>query len=281
MDDPRLTPARPDLAAKYLEGKVKAARFVDGEEFEVRRGDRAAARGAVADAELLTQALKGERVTIYDRNGEGFAWGQLNSDGYVGWLPDAALAKPAAAPTHKVTALRTFAFPGPSIKLPPIETLPMGAQRHGRARRRRLRRDARRLVSAAPASRRPRRDGNGFRRGRRTLRRHALSLGRQEQPRHRLLRPGADLAERRRHRLPARQRHAAGRPRPGAGRGGDEEAAARRSDLLERPCRHRPRRRHHRARQCASHGDRDREHPRGHRADQGGGQRGDGDQAAL
>jgi leucyl aminopeptidase len=28
MDDPRLTPARPDLAAKYLEGKVKATRFV-------------------------------------------------------------------------------------------------------------------------------------------------------------------------------------------------------------------------------------------------------------
>ena len=52
---------------------------------------------------LLTQALKGERVTIYDRNGEGWAWGQLNSDGYVGWLPDRALTKPAAAPTHKVT----------------------------------------------------------------------------------------------------------------------------------------------------------------------------------
>ena len=28
MDDPRLTPARPEVAAKYLEGKVKAARFV-------------------------------------------------------------------------------------------------------------------------------------------------------------------------------------------------------------------------------------------------------------
>jgi hypothetical protein len=25
MDDPRLTPARPDLAAKYLEGKIEAA----------------------------------------------------------------------------------------------------------------------------------------------------------------------------------------------------------------------------------------------------------------
>ena len=41
----------------------------------------------------MTQALKGERVTIYDRNGEGFAWGQLNSDGYVGWLPDARAGK--------------------------------------------------------------------------------------------------------------------------------------------------------------------------------------------
>ena len=29
MDDPRLTPARGDIAAKYLEGKVKAARFVE------------------------------------------------------------------------------------------------------------------------------------------------------------------------------------------------------------------------------------------------------------
>ena len=50
------------------------------------------------------------------------------SDGYVGWLPDAALAKPSAAPTHKITALRTFAFPGPSIKLPPVETLTLGAK---------------------------------------------------------------------------------------------------------------------------------------------------------
>ena len=127
MDDPRLTPARPDLAAKYLEGRIEAKRFVTGEEFEIS-DSIAPLRGAPSsDAMLLTQALMGERVTIYDRNGEGFAWGQLNSDGYVGWLPDRALAKPAAAPTHKITALRTFAFPGPSIKLPPVDTLVMGA----------------------------------------------------------------------------------------------------------------------------------------------------------
>jgi cell wall-associated NlpC family hydrolase len=128
MDDPRLTPARGDIAAKYLEGKVHAERFVAGEEFEVTHALAPLREAPRSDATLLTQALRGERVTIYDRTSEGFAWGQLNADGYVGWLPDAALAKPAAAPTHKVTALRTFAFPGPSIKLPPVETLPLGAR---------------------------------------------------------------------------------------------------------------------------------------------------------
>src|SRR4030088_3653942 len=127
MDDPRLVPARPELAAKYLEGKVKAARFVTGEEFEIVDALAPLREAPASDAMLLTQALKGERVTIYDRNGEGFAWGQLNSDGYVGWIPDAALGTPTAEPTHKITALRTFAFPGPSIKQPPIDALSMGA----------------------------------------------------------------------------------------------------------------------------------------------------------
>ncbi len=127
MDDPRMTPARGDLAAKYLEGKVEAARFVTGEEFEISDALAPLRRAPSSDAELSTQALKGERAMIYDRNGEGWAWGQLNSDGYVGWLPDQALKKPAGQPSHKVTALRTFAFPGPSIKLPPVEMLAMGS----------------------------------------------------------------------------------------------------------------------------------------------------------
>jgi cell wall-associated NlpC family hydrolase len=125
MADPRLTPARGDLAAKYLEGKIEAARFVDGKTFEIIDAVAPLRRGPASDAELMTQALKGERATIYDRNGEGWAWGQLDGDGYVGWLPEAALGKVGAAPTHKVTATRTFAFPGPSIKLPPVETIVM------------------------------------------------------------------------------------------------------------------------------------------------------------
>lgn len=126
--DPRLTPARGDIAAKYLEGKVEAERFVTGEEFEVVEAIAPVREQPSSNAMLMTEALRGERVTVYDRNGEGWAWGQLNGDGYVGWLPDAALLKPTAAPTHKVSALRTFAFPGPSIKLPPADTLALGAK---------------------------------------------------------------------------------------------------------------------------------------------------------
>ena len=33
--DPRITPARPDLAAKHLAGKVEAKRFVDGKAYEI------------------------------------------------------------------------------------------------------------------------------------------------------------------------------------------------------------------------------------------------------
>jgi len=127
MADPRLTPAREDLAAKHLEGLVKAKRFVAGESFEIVEPIAPVRERPSSDATLLTEALKGERVTIYDRDAEGWAWGQLDGDGYVGWLPDRALARPADTPTHRIVAIRTFAFPGPSIKLPPRETLMLGA----------------------------------------------------------------------------------------------------------------------------------------------------------
>ncbi len=126
--DPRVTAARADLAAKELEGKMAAARYVAGEVYEVIE-PQAPLRGEPShDAPLMTEALKGERVTIYEKNDEGWAWGQLAADGSVGWLSANALAPPGAPPTHKVVALRTLVFPGPSIKLTPREALPLGAR---------------------------------------------------------------------------------------------------------------------------------------------------------
>jgi cell wall-associated NlpC family hydrolase len=126
--DPRLTPARPDLAAKELEGKVPAARYVEGRAYDVIEPQAPLRLKPAPDAPLATEALRGERVVIYDTNDEGWAWGQLAADGYVGWLPANALTAPGAAPTHKVVALRTFVFPVPSIKAPPLEALPLGAR---------------------------------------------------------------------------------------------------------------------------------------------------------
>jgi cell wall-associated NlpC family hydrolase len=126
--DPRLTPARPDLAAAYLRGQVEAARFVEGTDFEVFDPAAPVRRLPVPDALLETEALKGERVTIYDQDGEGWGWGQLHSDRYVGWLPMNALRAPDREPTHKVVALRTILFPGRSIKAQPVEGLPLGCR---------------------------------------------------------------------------------------------------------------------------------------------------------
>ena len=125
--DPRITPARTDLAAQSLAGKIAAAKYVEGRIYEVVAPQAPLRQAPRPDAALDTEALKGERVTVYEWNEEGWAWGQLVSDDYVGWLPQSALGPPGAAPTHKVAALRTFAFPGSSIKLAPAEALPFGA----------------------------------------------------------------------------------------------------------------------------------------------------------
>ncbi len=126
--DPRLNPYRPDLAAEHLRGQVEAARFVKGAPYEVIEPLTALRRAPTHDAALDTQALMGERLTVYETTEEGWAWGQLENDGYVGWLSDNALAAPGPAATHKVSALRTLGFPGPDIKLPPLTALPLGAR---------------------------------------------------------------------------------------------------------------------------------------------------------
>lgn len=126
--DPRITPARGDLAAKHLEGLVAAERFVVGELREVIVAQAPLRRTPELDASLDTEALFGERVMVYAEDGEGWCWGQLAADGYVGYLPQQALALPGPDATHRVAALRTFVFPGASIKAPPMTALSLGSR---------------------------------------------------------------------------------------------------------------------------------------------------------
>ena len=125
--DKRLTPARADIAAAHLRGKVEAARFIEGVREEIIV-EAAGLRGAPSfSAPLDTQAIRGERVTVYEIE-EGWAWGQLERDSYVGYLPAAALAPVRVEPAHRVCVLRTFLYSGPSMKLPVELALPLNAE---------------------------------------------------------------------------------------------------------------------------------------------------------
>jgi hypothetical protein len=125
--DRRFTPARPDLAAAHLKGHVEATIFVEGRDMQIVAPVADVRSAPAPDVSLDTQALCGERVTVYEEH-EGWAWGQLQRDSYVGYLPAHMLGPSPREPTHRVIVLRTFVYPAPNMKVPPLEALPLGAE---------------------------------------------------------------------------------------------------------------------------------------------------------
>jgi len=124
--DARLNAYRADLAAASLEGSVDALKYAAGDVRQVIAAAAPVRRLPRFDAPLDTEALHGELVRVYDES-EGWAWGQLERDRYVGYLPAECLSTHIAEPTHKVRALRTFAYPADDIKTPPLELLSFGS----------------------------------------------------------------------------------------------------------------------------------------------------------
>ena len=82
-------------------------------------------RGPSPDAELDTEALMGEALTVLDEQ-DGYARVRLSTDGYVGYVPAAAIGETGAVPTHRVASLRTFLYPAPALKRPPLAFLSFG-----------------------------------------------------------------------------------------------------------------------------------------------------------
>ncbi len=133
--DRRLHAHRPDLADARLEGRISSDRFTAGEAATITGGvadlRMAPSRSAALDAQLWF----GESVRMYEKR-DGWAWVQAERDDYVGYTPAEAVGTAiATAPTHQVSALATYRFPEPSIKAPPLETLPLGAQLRVRGER--------------------------------------------------------------------------------------------------------------------------------------------------
>ena len=126
--DRRVTPARPDRAAAHLKGQIEAPLYVEGIRKIVFDGSADMRRQPYPDAPLDTEALHGEIFIEYECDDEGWSWGQLERDSYVGFVPSKSLTLDEAVPTHRVSVLRSFLYGGPSIKLPPMAALSLGSR---------------------------------------------------------------------------------------------------------------------------------------------------------
>ncbi|MEZ5842085.1 MAG: peptidase P60, partial [Hyphomicrobiales bacterium] len=118
--DPRRNAYRPDLADIRLKGGVSAGRFVAGTDRVVTRPAASLKKAPDPACGSETEALFGELFRVLEETGDGWSWGQLAGDGYVGWIETLALAAPGPAATHWVSALRTFRYPRPDMKTPPL-----------------------------------------------------------------------------------------------------------------------------------------------------------------
>ena len=127
LPDPRRHAYRDDLAAEALRGLVEAPRFVEGESRQVAAPSLPLRRAPRFDAPLDTEVLLGETVTVYDES-EGWAWAQLSRDRYVGYMPSEGLTPRLAAPTHRISALRTYVYPEPDGRTPPLALLSLNAR---------------------------------------------------------------------------------------------------------------------------------------------------------
>lgn len=122
--DPRLNAYRPDLADARLKDKVPATTYAEGNIATISSRVAAIRQAPKSHAALDTEALFGQKFLVLEKE-EGWAWGQLQQDNYVGYIQSNALDSVPNWPTHRVTAQATFLFPKRDIKAPPVLRLPL------------------------------------------------------------------------------------------------------------------------------------------------------------
>jgi cell wall-associated NlpC family hydrolase len=113
--DPRITPWRDGVAARSLEGILEAEVYLDPKAMSCAAAATAIRSAPDANAEQMDQLLFGERFEVLEEEG-AWLFGQSARDGYVGFVDAAALGPAGPLPTHRVSALRTYAFAEASIK---------------------------------------------------------------------------------------------------------------------------------------------------------------------
>jgi cell wall-associated NlpC family hydrolase len=118
--DGRTTPIRDGVASRSLEGLVRAEVYLEPTAMGCGIPAAGIHRAPDAASEQMDQILFGETFEVIEEEG-AWLWGQARRDGYVGFVAASALKplppRPAeSGPTHRIAAIRTYAFAGPSIK---------------------------------------------------------------------------------------------------------------------------------------------------------------------
>lgn len=126
--DARIHLARPELVEIGLADRVAAARYVAPLAMEAV-APRVAMRGTPGGV-AVSELLHGEAFDVFDLAGE-WALGRTLHDGYLGWVPVAALAARGAAATHRITARAAPVFAQADIKSEVTALLPMGSHVRG------------------------------------------------------------------------------------------------------------------------------------------------------
>jgi hypothetical protein len=127
--DPRLTPARPDLAAEHLRDAIKADAYAPGRRMQVVASHADLRRAPSEDSVTDTQALHGETLIAYEEK-DGWCWAQLDRDRYVGYIRSEALDSRIVKPNYRVRVRHTIVYSAPDIKSPPVDALPFCAETH-------------------------------------------------------------------------------------------------------------------------------------------------------
>lgn len=125
--DHRLNAYSDERADIRLRDKVAATEFVEGTTKQVAEAVAPMFRRPSKDAAIDTELLFGETVRVFEDR-DGWAWCQLDTDGYVGFVPASALSDTIKTPTHRVATLLTPLYPEPELRRPPLKMLSIGSR---------------------------------------------------------------------------------------------------------------------------------------------------------
>lgn len=124
--DKAINAYRGDIAAASLIGKVQSEKFVEAKTYQIKVPIAQLRNAPLPNAEHSTQALLGELIDVYEIK-DGFAWGQLKRDSYVGYLAESDIGEEIIAPTHKMGVMRTNSYTEAKVQAQIKHTLTFGA----------------------------------------------------------------------------------------------------------------------------------------------------------